>query len=64
LAYQEHARDARQIAARCAIITLSDTRTPDTDKSGKKIRELLEATVMSSRTIASFATSRLSCTNC
>ena len=42
MAYQEHARDARQIAARCAIITLSDTRTPDTDKSGKKIRELLE----------------------
>ena len=42
MAYQEHARDARQIAARCAVITLSDTRTPETDKSGKKIRELIE----------------------
>src|SRR5207237_1740063 len=26
-----------------AVMTLSDTRTPDTDKSGARIRELLEA---------------------
>lgn len=43
MAYQEHVRDAQQIAVRCAVITLSDTRTPDTDKSGKRIRELVEA---------------------
>jgi molybdenum cofactor biosynthesis protein B len=43
MAYQEHVRDAQQIVARCAVITLSDTRTEETDKSGKAIRELLEA---------------------
>jgi molybdenum cofactor biosynthesis protein B len=43
MAYQEHVRDAQQIDVRCAVITLSDTRTPETDKSGNKIRELLEA---------------------
>lgn len=43
MAYQEHVRDAKQIAVRCAVITLSDTRTSGTDKSGMKIRELLEA---------------------
>src|SRR5690348_10173781 len=42
MAYQEHTRDAQALAARCAVVTLSDTRTPDTDKSGKRIRELLE----------------------
>ena len=42
MAYQAHLRDARSISARCAIITLSDTRKPETDKSGKRIRELLE----------------------
>jgi molybdenum cofactor biosynthesis protein B len=30
-------------AVACAIITASDTRTPETDASGKLIRELLEA---------------------
>jgi molybdenum cofactor biosynthesis protein B len=43
MAYQAHLRDSLTIRARCAIITLSDTRTPETDKSGKRIRELLEA---------------------
>ena len=43
MAYQDHLRDSEQIRARCAVITLSDTRTPETDKSGKKIRELLES---------------------
>lgn len=27
----------------CAVLTISDTRTPDTDSSGARIRELLEA---------------------
>ena len=41
--YEQHARSAATIAARCAVITLSDTRTAETDKSGRRIRELLEA---------------------
>jgi molybdenum cofactor biosynthesis protein B len=41
--YEQHARNAAPIAARCAVITLSDTRTAETDKSGRRIRELLEA---------------------
>src|SRR5205807_9835620 len=42
MAYQEHVRDAQALSARCAVVTLSDTRTPETDRSGKRIRELLE----------------------
>src|SRR6266542_6472110 len=42
MAYEQHQHDASQIIARCAIVTLSDTRTPDTDSSGKLIRQLLE----------------------
>jgi molybdenum cofactor biosynthesis protein B len=41
MAYQEHIRDATPIVARCAVITLSDTRTTETDKSGSRIRELI-----------------------
>jgi molybdenum cofactor biosynthesis protein B len=41
--YEQHARSAAPIAARCAVVTLSDTRTAETDKSGRRIRELLEA---------------------
>jgi len=40
--YDQHRRSAEPIAARCAVITLSDTRTAETDKSGRRIRELLE----------------------
>lgn len=43
MAYQDHVRASDSIRVRCAIITLSDTRTPETDKSGQKIRALLEA---------------------
>ena len=44
MAYEQHAQDAKSIvAARCAIITLSDTRNEQTDTSGKRIGELLEA---------------------
>ena len=42
MAYQQHVADAQGLVARCAIITLSDTRTPDTDTSGQTIRKLLE----------------------
>jgi molybdenum cofactor biosynthesis protein B len=38
---QHHARDARAVA--CAIVTISDTRTPETDTSGGRARALLEA---------------------
>lgn len=41
--YDQHVSGSRQIAARCAVITLSDTRNAETDKSGRRIRELLEA---------------------
>ncbi len=34
--------DRQQISAKCAIITVSDTRTAETDKSGHIIRQLLE----------------------
>ncbi|MCC0176406.1 MogA/MoaB family molybdenum cofactor biosynthesis protein [Waterburya agarophytonicola K14] len=33
--------DSKAIAINCAIITVSDTRTPETDKSGQLIRQLL-----------------------
>ncbi|MNC42284.1 Molybdenum cofactor biosynthesis protein B [compost metagenome] len=38
---QIHRREAPS-SVRCMILTLSDTRTPDTDKSGHCIRQLLE----------------------
>ena len=41
--YDDHLHSAEPIAARCAVLTLSDTRTAETDKSGRRIRELLEA---------------------
>jgi molybdenum cofactor biosynthesis protein B len=40
-AHEHHARERR--AAVCAIVTVSDTRTPETDASGTCIRALLEA---------------------
>ena len=42
-AYDEHQRAATRIVARCAVVTLSDTRTADTDTSGARIREFLQA---------------------
>jgi molybdenum cofactor biosynthesis protein B len=42
MAYSAHLRDSKNVRVRCAVVTLSDTRTPDTDSSGKRIRELLE----------------------
>jgi molybdenum cofactor biosynthesis protein B len=43
MSYQSHQRSASAISARCAVITLSDTRTEQTDKSGEAIRQLLQA---------------------
>jgi molybdenum cofactor biosynthesis protein B len=42
MSYDEHVRDAAGEAVRCAVVTLSDTRTPDTDSSGRRTRELAE----------------------
>src|SRR4051812_20459223 len=41
MAYSEHQQSAESIVARCAVITLSDTRTEATDTSGQRIKELL-----------------------
>jgi molybdenum cofactor biosynthesis protein B len=42
MAVTEH-KDKAHRAVRCAVITASDTRTDDTDTSGKKIKDLLIA---------------------
>ena len=42
MSYQQHAQQSQPLSARSAVITLSDTRTPETDKSGRRICELLE----------------------
>ncbi|XID93176.1 molybdenum cofactor biosynthesis protein B [Paenibacillaceae bacterium WGS1546] len=47
----QHRREAPASVA-CAIITVSDTRAPETDKSGRLIRELLEA---GGHTVAEYA---------
>jgi len=41
MSYQEHKQSSQALSARCAIITLSDTRTPQTDRSGQLIQRLL-----------------------
>ena len=41
MSYQEHQKNAEQTVARCAVITLSDTRTSESDKSGQTIQRLL-----------------------
>src|ERR1700730_219473 len=38
---EQHRREAPSSVS-CSIITVSDTRTPETDKSGQLIRQLLE----------------------
>jgi molybdopterin adenylyltransferase len=35
--------DSIQVAIDCAVITVSDTRTPQTDRSGELIRQLLQS---------------------
>src|SRR5437762_6115987 len=43
MSYEQHVREAAAArgVAGCAVVTLSDTRTLETDKSGQRIRELL-----------------------
>jgi molybdenum cofactor biosynthesis protein B len=43
MSYKQHAESSKDLVVRCAIITLSDTRTPGTDASGNRIVELLKA---------------------
>jgi len=43
MAYDQHIQAAQADVARCAVITLSDTRTEATDTSGQSIRQLLTA---------------------
>jgi molybdenum cofactor biosynthesis protein B len=40
MSYDQHQRDAAGTAVGCAIVTLSDTRTPETDSSGGAIQKL------------------------
>lgn len=35
--------DTHPLSVRCAVITVSDTRSPDTDRSGQLIQQLLQA---------------------
>ena len=42
MGYVEHQQAAGSRVVRCAVVTLSDTRTLDTDASGRRIRELIE----------------------
>src|SRR4051812_4329572 len=41
MSYKDHIHSSDTIVARCAIITLSDTRTESTGKSGARIKALL-----------------------
>ena len=43
MGYQDHKVQAGQRSVACAVITCSDTRTPEDDESGLLIRTLLEA---------------------
>lgn len=50
-AYREHQAAAAVIVARCAVVTLSDTRSEETDRSGRRIQDLLAA---AGHTVASY----------
>jgi len=41
MSYEQHQTSAKSITARCAIVTLSDTRTLETDVGGKRVADLL-----------------------
>ncbi len=43
MSYAEHKRKAQDTPVACAVLTVSDTRTPETDTSGALLRERLEA---------------------
>jgi molybdopterin adenylyltransferase len=42
MTYSDHQKQSSGLRARCAIVTLSDTRTPATDASGQAIRAALQ----------------------
>ncbi len=42
MSYELHQESARGITVRCAVITISDTRTEETDRSGTLTRKRLE----------------------
>ena len=42
MSYTQHINASQGIVARCAVVTLSDTRTESTDTSGQRIRQLLD----------------------
>ena len=41
MSYEQHQHAAASLVVRCGVVTLSDTRTPDTDASGRAVRRLL-----------------------
>ena len=43
MAYDQHIQSAQSQVARCAVLTLSDTRSESDDTSGRTIRRLLES---------------------
>ena len=43
MSYAGHQHESQRLVARCAVVTLSDTRTEATDSSGRLISELLAA---------------------
>src|ERR1044071_888613 len=43
MSYSLHQESAAGVVAKCAVVTLSDTRDESTDKSGQKIKEMLGA---------------------
>lgn len=42
MSHEEHQQHAQQMSARCAVVTVSDTRTEETDRSGSLIRQRLK----------------------
>ena len=42
MSYSAHQKAAKDTPVRCAILTISDTRTEETDTSGALMRQLLE----------------------
>ena len=43
MAYRSHKEQSRDVPVRCAVVTVSDTRTTETDKSGPVCRDALSA---------------------
>lgn len=43
MSYQQHQQSSAPFVVKCAVVTLSDTRTPETDTSGQAIRNHVTA---------------------